>query len=80
MNGQQTDVMIADLLVSPIGASLDTRQRYLFQQTLHSLVRLAKAEQMLEIKGNVQRLIGTLPSADELADDLSCHLEFPQSK
>ncbi|WP_147383854.1 hypothetical protein [Noviherbaspirillum sedimenti] len=39
------------------------RQKHIFEQTLHALVRLAKSEQMMEIKANVRKLTGTVPVA-----------------
>lgn len=58
MTKPTTETLIADLLNSPYGAALDARAKYLFRESLYSLVRLAKAEQMMEIKASVEKLTG----------------------
>lgn len=60
-----TEQMIADLMHSSFGEELGAREKYLFREALYSLVRLAKAEQMLEIKTNVHKLTGMpMPMSD----------------
>ena len=49
---------IEDLVVATAGPGSDVRQRYLLRQALHSLVRQAKIEHMLEIRKSVERLTG----------------------
>lgn len=44
----------------------DSRQQYILEQTLHALVRLAKSEQMLEIKASVRKLTAPLPTASAI--------------
>jgi len=39
------------------------RQQHVYAQTLHALVRLAKSEQVMEIKANVRKLTGPMPVA-----------------
>ncbi len=56
MTQQHTTQLLQDLIDAPFIQALDARQRYLYEQTLHSLVRLAKSEQMLEIRRDVQKL------------------------
>jgi hypothetical protein len=58
MNQPTTETVIADLLDSSYGAMLDARAKYLFRESLYSLVRLAKAEQIMEIKSSVKKLTG----------------------
>jgi hypothetical protein len=58
INKPSTDTVIAELLDSPCGMMLDVRAKYLFRESLYSLVRLAKAEQMKEIKDSVEKLTG----------------------
>jgi hypothetical protein len=53
---QSTDAIIGDLIVTACGMHASAREKYLFAEALHALVRLAKAEQMLQIKKNVERL------------------------
>jgi hypothetical protein len=40
------------------GAGADARHRYLMRQFMHSLVRQARAELLLEMRGNARRLAG----------------------
>lgn len=58
INKPTTETVIADLLESPYGMALDARAKYLFRESLFSLVRLAKAEQIMEIKNSVEKLTG----------------------
>jgi len=51
---------IIENLVAAVLASAGARERYLFRENLHNLVRLAKAEQVAEIKANVRRLAGAM--------------------
>ena len=37
------------------------REKHVFEQNLQCLVRLAKSEQMMELKANVRKLTGPLP-------------------
>jgi hypothetical protein len=66
-----TETVIADLLESPYGMALDARAKYLFRESLFSLVRLAKAEQIMEIKNSVEKLtgVGTTYGAYMLSED-----------
>jgi hypothetical protein len=58
INKPTTETVIADLLESTYGMGLDARAKYLFRESLYSLVRLAKAEQIMEIKQSVEKLTG----------------------
>lgn len=68
-----TDTLIADLLNSSLGMALDARAKYLLRESLYSLVRFAKAEQMMEIKNSVEKLtgIGETYGSYVLSDDES---------
>jgi hypothetical protein len=52
-----TDAMIEELVETNAGMS--ARQQYLLGESLRSLVRLAKSEQLMEIKASVRKLTGT---------------------
>jgi hypothetical protein len=58
----ETDKLIAMMLTATFGQALNSREKHLFRESLHSLVRLAKAEQMLEIRNNVEKLTGVISS------------------
>lgn len=53
-----TSSFIEDLVVATAGPAHDVRQQYVLRQALHSLVRQAKSEHMLEIRRSVERLTG----------------------
>lgn len=61
-----TQSMIEDMTSAFCGNETDARQRYLFEQSLHALVRLAKSEQIIEIKANVKKLTGMLPIEQDI--------------
>ena len=48
-------------LIEAAGA-MDARERHLYRQSLQALVRLAKAEQMNEVRVNVGMLVGSPPA------------------
>ena len=58
MTKPTTETLIAELLDSSHGRGMDARTKYLFRESLYSLVRFAKAEQMMEIKNSVEKLTG----------------------
>jgi hypothetical protein len=53
---RDTDQAIMDLIEA--AGTLNVRERYLYRQSLQALVRLAKTEQMNEVRSNVGMLIG----------------------
>jgi hypothetical protein len=55
-----TDSVIESLIAATLGDDATSRQRHIFRENLRGLVRLAKAEQVVEIKANVRRLAGAL--------------------
>lgn len=55
-----TDDVIENLITAILDKDATSRQRHLFRESLRSLVRLAKSEQVVEIKTNVRRLTGAL--------------------
>lgn len=56
-SNQHTDEMIADLVDLTCGEQAGARERHLYREALRSLVRLAKAEQMFEMKSDIQMLL-----------------------
>lgn len=55
-----TDDVIENLIVATLGEQASARQRHLYRESLRSLVRLAKAEQVVEMKASVKRLTGLM--------------------
>ncbi|MET0963999.1 MAG: hypothetical protein ABWY05_14470 [Noviherbaspirillum sp.] len=54
---RDTDQAIIALIEA--AGTLNARERYLYRQSLQALVRLARAEQMNEVRTSVDRLIGS---------------------
>ena len=54
---RDTDQAIIDLIEA--AGTMTVRERYLYRQSLQALVRLAKTEQMNEVRANVGMLIGS---------------------
>lgn len=63
MRTPTTAKMIKELTMAIYGSAPNPREKYVLTQALHGLVRLAKAEQMLEIKKNVERAAATLAAS-----------------
>lgn len=55
-----TDEVIENLIIATLGETASLRQQHLYRENLRSLVRLAKSEQIAEIKSNVRRVTGLL--------------------
>jgi hypothetical protein len=54
---------IEDLILATYGPKQGLREQHVFRQALHGLVRLAKSEQLLEMKMNVARGAGAMTAA-----------------
>jgi hypothetical protein len=52
-----SEEMIEDLVNLHCGESANARTRHVYREALRSLVRLAKAEQMFEMKSDIRMLI-----------------------
>ncbi|RJF98413.1 hypothetical protein [Noviherbaspirillum saxi] len=55
-----SDDVIEHLIAATLGEHASARERYLYRESLRSLVRMAKAEQVVDIKASVKRLTGNL--------------------
>lgn len=55
-----TETVIEELVAVACGEQAGARQRHVYREALRSLVRLAKSEQMHEMKADVGRLTGAL--------------------
>jgi hypothetical protein len=56
----ETDFVIENLTAATLAEEATTRERHLYKENLRNLVRLAKSEQVHEIKESVRRLAGAL--------------------
>jgi hypothetical protein len=56
----ETDQVIENLIAAMLGDDATMRQKHLFRESLRGLVRLAKSEQVMDIKANVKKLTGAL--------------------
>jgi len=53
-----TDQIIRELITTLLPANANLREKHVMLESLNSLVRLAKSEQILEMKTNIRRLTG----------------------
>jgi hypothetical protein len=53
-----TDALIEDLIHATYGSDANARQRFVFKEALLGLVRLAKAEQVMEMRTTLVKLVG----------------------
>lgn len=60
---RRTDKVIEDLIAATCGLQAEMRQRHVYAQALQGLVRLAKAEQLLEMRLDAERATGSLACA-----------------
>lgn len=51
-----TEDAVRELVFANCGAHATARDKYIFREALRSLVRLAKAEQMLEVRASIKKL------------------------
>lgn len=59
-----TELAIEDLIAATCGEEASAREKYILREALRGLVRLAKSEQVLEMKSNVDRLTGVAASRE----------------
>lgn len=62
MQNLTSHAMVKALVETCAGPDASLRQRHVLEQNLYALVRLAKSEQLMEIKANVKKLTGPLPT------------------
>jgi hypothetical protein len=55
-----SEVAIEDLVAANCGETATARQKHIYREALRGLVRLAKAEQLREMKTSVDRLTGAI--------------------
>jgi hypothetical protein len=56
MKKSSTELVIKEIVVANCGADASTRERYVYRESLRALVRLAKSEQILEMRKNMEKL------------------------
>ena len=59
-----TDTIIEELIVSTCGEQQDPRCKHLMTHALHSLVRVAQAEQLAQMRQDVARASGSGPGGE----------------
>lgn len=59
-NKLDTNTLIEQLLGATLGEDASAREQHIYRENLRNLVRLAKVEQVMEIKANVKRLAGAI--------------------
>lgn len=55
-----SEQVIEDLVAAILSEDASAREKHLLRQSLHGLVRLAKVEQVADIKASVKKLAGAL--------------------
>jgi len=60
---RETDIIIEELITSTCGEAPDPRCRHLIFHALHGLVRVAQAEQLRQMRSDVQLAIGVAVEA-----------------
>jgi hypothetical protein len=53
-----TDTVIEEMVAAVYGNTVSERQKHLYRETLRALVRLAKAEQMKDMRRDVLKVTG----------------------
>jgi len=56
MKKLNTNAVIEQLIAAMPGENVSAREQHIYRENLRNLVRLAKAEQVMDIKANVKRL------------------------
>lgn len=56
----ETDLVIESMIIATLDKDATARQKHLYRESLRSLVRLAKSEQIRDIKMDVAKLTGML--------------------
>lgn len=52
-----SDELIEEFLTAAAGNLRSPREQYLLRETMYSLLRLARSEQLMDIRNSVQRLV-----------------------
>ncbi|RJG05813.1 hypothetical protein D3870_07085 [Noviherbaspirillum cavernae] len=55
-----TEAIIDDLISASCAADASPREKHVLRESLRGLVRLAKAEQMMEMRADVDKLTGAI--------------------
>ena len=53
-----TDTVIEEMVAATYGDTVSARQKHMYREALRALVRLAKAEQMRDMRMDVRKLTG----------------------
>lgn len=56
----QSEKLVEDIVEATLGEHACAREKHMLRQSLYSLIRLSKAEQVADIKASVQRLAGAI--------------------
>ncbi len=70
-NELNTDEVINNMVSAVCGQGATSRERHMYRETLRNLVRLAKAEQMAEMRANVEKLTSFSEARTDKASQLN---------
>lgn len=62
-----TETLIEDLVTATYGDNVSAREKHAFGEALRGLVRLAKAEQMLEMRTDIKSKLSEISSDTSLS-------------
>jgi hypothetical protein len=62
MKKRTTDAAIEDLVVAACNETTTAREKHMYREALRGLVRLARSDQMFEMRSNVNRLTAGVAS------------------
>ncbi len=57
MTANVSDELIEEFLTAASGPLVTPREQYLLRETMYSLLRLARSEQLMDIRNSVNRLV-----------------------
>lgn len=55
----ETDQVI-EALIATLGEEASLREKHMYRESLRALVRLAKSDQLMDIKANIRKLTGAM--------------------
>jgi hypothetical protein len=65
MRNHRTDAVISDLVEAAVGENGTARTRHVLSEALHGLVRLARMEQLVEMRRDVERSAGSMTATSQ---------------
>ncbi|MDB5796183.1 MAG: hypothetical protein JWP36_85 [Paucimonas sp.] len=77
---KDVDHVIAEIVEATSNKHMSAREKYLYRETLRSLVRLARSELLAEMRSSVSRLTGLVPHSSRRSRLLSPYERRPSQQ